>query len=437
VGFILTTLALGFFGHIDIYAEGTGRIQPRGRSKVLQPSTTGIVRAIAVQNGDLVSAGQAILSLDATEAGATFRENKENRDSLRAEIARRSFEIKSARATSITLASRPIYPPGMPLDIIERQNGTYLSDMSLLRANVDELSSKAREEMAKEKAAASQIVVEEQSLAALRSKLDIRTQLQSEGWDSRIDLLDARQDFEKELAEIRQTEGSLRLARVAKATAEADRTSAIEKFISDQAQQLNEAQTKLTQATQDTVKANTELGRMTLRSPISGVVQELAVTTVGQVVTPGEQLLTVVPLRGRVEVAADIKSEDIAYVRSGQPVEIKVRAYPFTQYGVVHGRVVSVAHDSVELNEAAAQSGTHLIDQQASVGSANATPATQNLVYPVTIQIDSDRLVSPSGRVKLLAGMAVDVEITTGRRRVISYVLSPLLQGLRSAGHER
>jgi hemolysin D len=160
-------------------------------------------------------------------------------------------------------------------------------------------------------------------------------------------------------------------------------------------------------------KAETRTGQQTLMAPIDGVVQQLAVHTVGGVVTPAQQLMVIAPREGDLEVEAWIENKDIGFVNSEQDAEVKIEAFPFTRYGVIDGRVLTLSKDAVPIEK---------------VG----------LVYTARVHLDKSTIrVENDKEVYLSPGMNVTVEIKTGQRRLIEYFLSPLLQAGRESIRER
>ncbi len=150
-----------------------------------------------------------------------------------------------------------------------------------------------------------------------------------------------------------------------------------------------------------------------LTAPIDGVVQQLAVFTVGGVVTPAQQLMVIAPREGSLEVEAYVENKDIGFVSEAQEAEIKVEAFPFTRYGTVPGRVVSLSRDAVPLEKT-------------------------GLFYSARVSVGSPTIRIENGKdVPLTPGMTVSVEIKTGQRRLIEYFLSPLLRGVNEAARER
>ena len=174
-----------------------------------------------------------------------------------------------------------------------------------------------------------------------------------------------------------------------------------------------------------------------LVSPIDGTVQQLAVTTVGQVVTSGQSLLVVVPTDGPIDIEAQIDNKDIGFIVPGQETIIKVDAFPFTRYGTLDGSVTQVSRDAIDAREANAASDANATAKGQSVNPTTGETQTQNLVYPVKVELKRDRVMADGKDIRLTPGMTVSVEIRTGHRRVIDYLIAPIMETSSSAGHER
>jgi hemolysin D len=186
----------------------------------------------------------------------------------------------------------------------------------------------------------------------------------------------------------------------------------VSEFQQNKQAELSVLETKAASLSQEVTKAGQKAGLQRLMSPIDGVVQQLAVHTVGGVVTPAQQLLIVVPREHPVEVEAQVENKDIGFVKEGQSVEVKIEAFPFTLYGTIPGHVLTVSHDAAPLEK---------------VG----------LVYLTRVSLDRSTVHVDGNRMNLSPGMAVTVEIKTGQRRIIEYVLSPLLKSAQESLRER
>jgi hemolysin D len=176
---------------------------------------------------------------------------------------------------------------------------------------------------------------------------------------------------------------------------------------------LADAETKARSLSQELSKAQTRASQQHLSSPIDGVVQQLAVHTVGGVVTPAQQLMVIAPGEGHVEIEAYIENKDIGFVSENQEAEIKVESFPFTRYGTIAGKVLNLSRDAVPVEK-------------------------QGFFYSARVAMDQSVIRVDNGKnVALTPGMNVSVEIKTGQRRVIEYFLSPLIQALSDSVRER
>ena len=200
---------------------------------------------------------------------------------------------------------------------------------------------------------------------------------------------------------------------------------------------MTQAEQKVRELSEDLVKAAHRTQLQTLMAPIDGTVQQIAIHTVGGVVTPAQQLMVIVPADSHLEIEAMVPNKDIGFVATGQPAEIKVDTFNFTKYGLLHGRVLNVSQDAIVRDKAnAAGPGT-----SASADTSLAAPANgaggQDLVYAARVSLDRAAMDVDGRMVNLAPGMAVTVEIKTGTRRVIEYLLSPLLRYKQEALRER
>jgi hemolysin D len=174
---------------------------------------------------------------------------------------------------------------------------------------------------------------------------------------------------------------------------------------------------------------------MTLRAPLSGTIQASSVTTVGQVLTSGEEIMRIVPEDAVLEIECYLPNQDIGFVKEGQDAVVKIESFPFTRYGTINARVTRVARDAIPQPEAE-QTETNSQKQTKSTQSGVAQ-RTQNLVFPVTLKPEATLIGIDGTNIPLQAGMATTVEIRTGSRRILEYIFSPLVQVGSEAMKER
>jgi hemolysin D len=250
-----------------------------------------------------------------------------------------------------------------------------------------------------------------------------------------MNVLDARQQLEQELTNMTSDKGQLREAEAGAVATERKIEQTQKQFLADQADKLAAAIKQRDHLTQDAIKSQAKAQRTRLLAPIDGIVQQLAVTTIGQVISPGQALLVVVPQDGPLEIEALVPNSDFGFIRLNQEAVVKVDAFPFGRYGTLDGKVVRVSHDSVYDKDVA--NGDAASPQIQNSSTLDTTPKTQGLVYPVTVQLARPSMFVDGNWVSLAAGMTATVEIRTGDRRVIDYLLSPLREIVSQAAHER
>jgi len=196
---------------------------------------------------------------------------------------------------------------------------------------------------------------------------------------------------------------------------------------------LAKAEQKANGLAQDLIKAEQRTRLQQLTAPVDGVVQQLAVHTVGGVVTPAQQLLVVVPSDSRLEIEAMVPNSDIGFVHSGQQAEIKVDTFNFTRYGLLHGEVLSVSQDAVIRDRPQDRAG----DRPPGTATETSEPKGQELNYSARISLDRTQMLIDDRMVDLSPGMAVTVEIKTGSRTILGYLLSPLRRYRQATLRER
>jgi hemolysin D len=252
---------------------------------------------------------------------------------------------------------------------------------------------------------------------------------------SRAQVIETLQQYEAQLTAQAGEKGQLVENQAALITLERKLEEATTQFIADQTQKLADIERKADHLKGELVKAATKHERTRLIAPIAGTVQQLAVTTLGQVVSSGQQLMTIVPRGAPIEIEALIQNKDIGFVEAGQKAVVKVESFPFTRYGTVEGTVIKVSRDAVDDREANALSDPKASARPQSISSDVAR--TQNLIFPATIALSKTDITVDGKDIPLSPGMAVTAEVLTGKRRALDYILSPLREVASASGHER
>jgi membrane fusion protein, hemolysin D len=419
ITFFVLALTWAVLGWVDIVATAPGKIVPAGRSKVIQPLDSGIVHAIHVQNGQMVKAGDLLIELDPTESEADRNRLAGELLAARLEAARLEAMLSGALDPSAIFVA----PPGTDPAQVALSRQLVGSAMAEFSAKLAELDQQAAQHEANRVAVTATIEKLNAVLPLLREQLDMRKVFYERNVGSKLDYLDAQErvlEMERDLAVQRSRLSEAQAA--AAADAESRRETEAERRRSWLAA-LADAQVKVQALVQDFVKADERMRRQVLSAPIDGVVQQLAVHTIGGVVKPADTLLVLVPIDSGLEIEAVIANADIGFVHPGQSAKIKVDTFTFTRYGLIDGKLQSVSPDSTP---------------EAGVSDApDARTRSREPGFTARVGLDRTSMKIGDQAVPLRPGMAVTVEINTGERRIIDYLLSPLLRYTQESMRER
>jgi hemolysin D len=408
--FILAVL-WSYFGQVDIVAVAPGRIMVSDRTKVIQPLEASVVKAVLVKDGDRVKAGQVLVELDPTMASADIASVQEQLQTQDSEILRTQALLKS-------LSNQQLLAP--VLSRLDAYSG-YKQDEPLVQSTQAQLQSEwqdIRAKLAKLDAEASRHQAEMATVKATIAKLEATVpmaqareadfkKLVDQGYisshatqDKTRERVELERDLATQQARLAEAQSTMRETEQAKAAFKAETI----RTLSDRHAQ---AATKHSQLNADASKANQRERQTQLSSPVDGVVQQLAIHSVGGVVTSAQPLMMVVPDSPTVTAEVTIANQDIGFVNAGQMAAVKLETFSYTRYGTVEARVDVVTADAV-------------------------TDEKKGSYYPATLTLSQKDMLIDGKRIPLSPGMNITAEIKTGKRRIIEYLLSPV----QSAGSE-
>lgn len=420
---------------IDIHAVALGKVQPNGRSKVVQPFEPGKIVRIGVENGATVNAGDLLLELDSTETGADRDVLTRDLEAASAEIARRRAAIEAVKARSAD--TPPIAFEAAAPDLVRRREESVLAaDLGQLNATIAGLKAQLAEKQSTKSRLGSSITARQQLIALSKERVEMRREIETRGVGSRALVIEALQQYETHVTTDASERGQLIEIDSAMESLERRIDEVRSQFVADQTQKLAEMDRRRDRTIQELIKARSKNERTQLRAPIAGTVQQLNVTTVGQVVASGQALLTVVPLDGPIEVEAMITNRDIGFVEVGQAAVVKVEAFPFARYGTIDAKIAKVSRDAVDERSANGMTDSATATRPQGMSAPNSSQAG-SLVFPATLTLARNTIRVDNKDIPLTPGMAVSVEIKTGQRRAIDYILSPLREVTSRAGTER
>lgn len=435
-GLFVLTLIWAVFGKVDVVAVASGKTVPGGNVKLVQPIEIGAVRAIHVRNGQFVKAGQLLIELDPTLASADREQSAQ---------ALGSAQVLQARNDALLahLQGRParfLAPPGTPARIVATEQTYVRTAIAQYEAERASLREQRAEHVAELAGAEAEVAKLRTSLPYLDQQLSARKELAEKGYFSRLKMLEYEQLRSEHLHNIDVQSANAAKARAAIGTVDAQILSLRENFGKTAVTDLAEANDKAGLAGEELRKAERRRQYQELRAPVDGVVQQLAVATLGGVVQPAQPLMVIVPCSASeargvagcasgLSVEVFIQNKDIGFVHVGQRVAVKLEAFNFTDYGFIEGRVATISRDAIDQSQQPA--GT--------ARDENGRPVQNGLVYAARIALRCG--LGDTARTPLCArmrpGLAVQAEIKTGERRIIKFLLSPISKAMGEAGRER
>jgi hemolysin D len=426
IALFVLALLWASLGQVDIVATATGKIIPTGHSKVIQPFETGVVRAIRVADGQTVDAGDALIELDPTINEGETTHLQGDLQSAQLDIARLHAALAD---TDDPLGA--FHPAGADPTLVAMQRQFLVAQVTEHKAKIAALDGQKSQKEAELATIAATINKLEAVIPTIQERVNIRKVLNEYG--SRLQYFEVLQQLTESQQERLVQQSHYREAQAALAAITQTREQTVAEYRRTLFGELAEAERKAAGFAADLSKAKERTKLQLLTAPVSGMVQQLAVHTVGGVVTPAQTLMVIVPSDSRLEIEAMVSNHDIGFVHAGDEVEIKVDTFDFTRYGLLHGQVLSISSDSIVRDAP----GDKSPDKPAGAASATSEPKGQELTYAARISLDRTQMQVEDKLVNLSPGMAVTAEIKTGSRRIIGYLLSPLMKYKQESLRER
>jgi len=410
IGLLVIAVSWACLGKVDVVATAPGKIAPSGDVKFIQSQNTAVIAAIHVKDGQRVRRGEALIDLDATDSIADAAHAQSDLFATRDEIARAqamldAIDYHHAPILRVDPALGTVVSQDSERNVLEGEYADYVSNLSKMQADVAQTVASLHQT--------------EDEIRKLEGTLPIEQRKEKDYAELIIKGYVGKHEYYNEQQAVIQMQQDLASQQSKRMETLAARDSALRKrevYVDDVRrtwlEKIHDDEQKVGGLAQDLVKANQQRHLLHLTAPVDGTVQQLAVHTVGGVVTPAQSLITLVPDHQTLLVEAIVDNQDIGFIKDGQRAEIKVETFSFTRYGTLHGTVVQVANDA---------------KQDDKLG----------LIFTAEISLPQDTMQIDGRRMHLTPGMAVTAEIKTGRRRIISYLLSPLIQNASESLHER
>jgi hemolysin D len=401
------TLAWITLGKVDVVASAPGKIVPAGATKTVQAAATGVISAIHVREGDHVTKGQVLVELDTTLADAELQQ-------AQSALLADELTVAGNRALVDAIDGKGLNfqpPTGTPPEVADAQRRLIDAQLREMHANIAGLEASRRASLADAGAAQATRNKLDATMPMLDTEIHAMNRLDARGYAPGMRLVELQRqrrsdEGDRDVAVAQVQRGDSDAGKFA-AQAVQTRESARRNAIAEWAKAAADAAIKRDEVT----KAARRQVLETIVAPTDGTVQQLAVHTIGGVVEPARPLMAIVPARDSIEVEAHLLNKDAGFVHEGQQVAVKVEAFPFSRYGTVPGKVISISHDAI--------------------------PDTKlGPTYLARIELQRSAITADGVTTPLSPGMAITADIRTGSRRIISWLISPLIETASQAGHE-
>ena len=397
---LIVALAWSYFGRIDIVAVANGKISTEGSTKIIQPAISGVVTNINVHEGQRVKKGETLLALDKTTAEKDVATTNQSLNTARVErdILRR-LAVGGDTDGIINGADLPYETKAMLRQFASSQTALSAARQQAVNGTI----SNYQQQLQFNQQAKNQLETNAQNLKNRKAEIEkqlpnanpvdkLRLQNELTSIDQRIASADSAVLGQNQ--QLLQSQSALTQAQNQSQTQIAETNSAF-------SNQIITAEKRIIELENNLVKARQVLAQTTITAPVDGTVLSLTVKTIGGVVNAGQQLAQIVPEKVPLYVDAALDNQDVGFVKPGQRVVVKVATYPFQRYGYLEGTVENISPDAIQDDK-------------------------KGLIYKAKIKLNDDKS-SKQNQLKLLPGMSVSAEITTGQRRIIEFFLDPLM----------
>ena len=407
IGFFVFLLLWAHFAIIDEVTKGEGKAIPSSRIQKIQNLEGGIVAQIYVHEGQIVEAGAPLVRLDDTRFASNVGETEADRVAMELRVERLSAEIDN-RPLNITEAARKAVP-----NQVSNEESLYQSRRQQLSDEIGGLQQQLVQRQQELREFGSKQEQYRNSLNLLRQEIGMSEPLVQQGAISPVEVLRLKRSEVETRGMLDGT--TLAIPRAQAAINEVQRKidETRGKFRSEALAQLNEARTNLSKAQATSKGLEDRVSRTMVSSPVRGIVKQMLVNTVGGVIQPGSDIAEVVPLDDTLLVEAKIRPQDIAFLHPGQEAMIKFTAYDYTIYGGLKGKLEQIGADTV-------------MDEE-----------KKNTFYIIKLRTDRSHLGTDEKPLLIIPGMVASVDIITGKKSILSYLLKPIIKSRAEAMHER
>jgi adhesin transport system membrane fusion protein len=408
---VFSFLVWSYFASLDQITRGEGKVIPSSQTQVIQSLDGGQLSEMLVREGDVVEKDQVLLVIDNTTAKFSLSELKQRYYIASAAIARLQAEIAGKNdPAQIT------FPEDVAKDAPEKitqeksqfviRQGQLSAQLATLRDQIEQRKQDINAINTKISSAGAGLDVAQQQLAILGPAV-------AAGAASKVDLLKAQQEAQNYRSEMANARASLPGAKSALQESQSKLNEAVATFKAESAGELAKQQSDLASVRESMKEASAKVGRTELRSPVKGTVKEIKTRTIGGVIQPAQDIMEIVPIEDTLLIEAQIRPQDRGFIAPNQNAKVKITAYDYSIYGGLDATLEQISADAIE-NE------------------------KKELFFRVRLRTDKNFLVGKQGeQLPIIPGMTATVDILTGHKTVLEYLLKPILKARETALTER
>jgi len=406
LGLLVAAITWAYFADIEEVTKGEGKAIPSSKVQTIQNLEGGIVSEIFVREGQVVNKGQPLLRLDDTRFSSNKGETEADRNSLEARVERLSAEAEG-REPVFTDELKKAAP-----QVVEDQLALYQTRMQRQNSELNILQEQLRQKGQELQEFRAKTQQYRSSLGLVQQEINMSEPLVKAGAVSPVELLRLRRSAVEISGDLNAT--NLAIPRAEAAVNEIQRKVEESKlgFRSDALKELNDVRTDLNKLTATSRAIDDKVNRTLVVAPLRGIVKQLKVNTIGGVVQPGNDMVEIVPLEDNLLVEARVRPQDIAFLHPGQPATVKFTAYDYTIYGGLKAKLEVISADTI-------------------------TDDKGNSFYMIQVRTDKNHLGTDAKPLLIIPGMVATVDIITGEKSVLDYILKPVLKARWEALRER
>ena len=421
---ILTFIIWAYFAALEQVTSGEGRVIPSSNTQIVQSLDGGILEELYVREGMSVVKGQPIARIDDTRFQSDVNQQKQEVDSLRANIIRLRAELSSILVgddsnwrLQIKIAKKQIifsneFMEKMP-ELVARQQQEYNGRIDSLINQLAIQGRKIEQKIQEIQELDSKVATLQRSYDFANKELSLTRPLAEKNIIPEVELLKLERNVNDILGELEGVQLLRPKSESSLSETVLQRRETALKYRTDTRAELNKMQAELSRMNEAQVGVQDKVDKALMTSPVVGTIKTIHINTLGGVITPGQPLMEIVPTKDKLLIEAKIKPQDIAFLHPGLPAIVKVTAYDFAKYGGLHGKVEHISADTTQDDKG-------------------------NSFYVIRVRTDSSSIIKKDKtELPIIPGMMTTVDVITGKRTVLEYILNPVLRAKQSALREQ